>query len=299
MAAEIFELELLGGKYEQRYRRQRPEVEALPWGTIRREDYPAEIVEAARTSWTGSAFQEYRTAVAVTQTLKCLLEARAPLDLIAMASRFPLDEVVHVELCARMAMELGGAVEIVHDPDALVALPREDLDPVLRCADLVVRFFCVGEAISIPMLRGTWHAATRPLARGVLGIIVRDEAAHGTFGFTYLDWALPLLPDSARAPRPLGRRHRHDAEAQLEAPAEPPQDGLQRRPRAGLDGVGGLPRPGVSQPREPGAPPAARPRHPLRERRVTLKGWGERIHALVFLRDSSPRAPNLLKLLWN
>ncbi|MEZ4392954.1 MAG: hypothetical protein R3A48_17855 [Polyangiales bacterium] len=199
MAAEIFELELLGGKYEQRYRRQRPEVEALPWGTIRREDYPPEIVEAARTSWTGSAFQEYRTAVAVTQTLKCLLEARAPLDLIAMASRFPLDEVVHVELCARMAMELGGAVEIVHDPDALVALPREDLDPVLRCADLVVRFFCVGEAISIPMLRGTWHAATHPLARGVLGIIVRDEAAHGTFGFTYLDWALPLLPDSARA----------------------------------------------------------------------------------------------------
>lgn len=199
MSAEVFELELLGGKIEQRYRRQRPEVEALPWGSIRREDFPPEVVEAARASWTQSAFQEYRTSVAVTQTLQCLLEARAPLDLIAMASRFPLDEVVHVELCARMAMDLGGAVPIVHDPDALVALPREDLDPLLRCADLVVRFFCVGEALSIPMLRGTWHAATHPLARGVLGIIVRDEAAHGTFGFTFLDWALPLLPDSARA----------------------------------------------------------------------------------------------------
>lgn len=198
MAAEVFELELLGGKIEQRYRRQRPEVEALPWGSVRVEDYPPEVVEAARRSWTGSAFQEYRTAVAVSQTLKCLIEARAPLDLIAMASRFPLDEIVHVELCARMAMELGGAVEIVHDPDALVALPRDDLDPVLRCADLVVRFFCVGEALSIPMLRGTWHAATHPLPRGVLGIIVRDEAAHGTFGFTFLDWALPLLPESAR-----------------------------------------------------------------------------------------------------
>lgn len=198
MSTELFELELLGGKIEQRYRRQRPEVEALPWGTIRREDYPPEVVEAARTSWTQSAFQEYRTSVAVAQTLKCLIEARAPLDLIAMASRFPLDEVVHVELCARMAMELGGGVPIVHDPDALVALPREELDPLLRCADLVVRFFCVGEALSIPMLRGTWHAATHPLARGVLGVIVRDEAAHGTFGFTFLDWALPLLPESAR-----------------------------------------------------------------------------------------------------
>jgi hypothetical protein len=28
----------------------------------------------------------------------------------------------------------------------------------------------------------------------VLGRIVRDEAAHGVYGWTFLDWALPLLP---------------------------------------------------------------------------------------------------------
>lgn len=197
MSLEVFELEILGGRLEQRYRKSRPEVEKLPWGTLVPSNYAPEIVEAARRSWTQSAFQEYRTAVAVSLALKCLIEARAPVDLIAMATRFPLDEIVHVELCARMAMELGGAVPIVHDPDALVAAAREDFDPLLRCADLVVRFFCVGEALSIPMLRGTWHAATHPLPRGVLGIIVKDEAAHGTFGFTFLDWALPLLPPSA------------------------------------------------------------------------------------------------------
>jgi hypothetical protein len=31
------------------------------------------------------------------------------------------------------------------------------------------------------------------LPRAVLGRIVKDEAAHGTFGFAFLDWALPSL----------------------------------------------------------------------------------------------------------
>jgi hypothetical protein len=37
----------------------------------------------------------------------------------------------------------------------------------------------------------------------VLGRIVRDEAAHGTFGFTFLDWALPSLSEDDR--KHLGR----------------------------------------------------------------------------------------------
>lgn len=54
---------------------------------------------------------------------------------------------------------------------------------------MIVAAYCVGEAFSVPVLRGTWHAARHPLLKGVLGVIVRDEAAHGAFGFTFLDWA--------------------------------------------------------------------------------------------------------------
>jgi hypothetical protein len=64
---------------------------------------------------------------------------------------------------------------------------------------MITRFFCVGEAISIPLLRGTWHAARQPLPKAILGRIVRDEAAHGTFGFTFLDWALGKLDDDGVA----------------------------------------------------------------------------------------------------
>jgi hypothetical protein len=132
MAAEVFELEMLGGAFEKRYRRMRPEVEAMPWGTLDASGYEENVVVAARRAWTGAAFQEHRTAVACSMALRAMTEVRAPLDLIALASRFPLDEVVHVELCARMAMELGGGTEIIHDPDELVADADPSLPPLLR-----------------------------------------------------------------------------------------------------------------------------------------------------------------------
>ena len=193
---ELFELELLGGNTERRFRKMRPEVEAMPWGTLDISKAREEDLIAARLAWTSAAYQEHRTGVACALTLRALIEARAPLDLIAVASRFPLDEMVHVELCARMATELGGGTEIVHDPKAMVLDPDPKQSALMQAAECVVRFFCVGEAISIPLLRATWHVAEHPLPRAVLGRIVKDEAAHGVFGFTFLDWALPLMSDS-------------------------------------------------------------------------------------------------------
>jgi hypothetical protein len=199
MSAELFELELFGGGIEQRYRKMRPEVEAMPWGTLDVSGIPEPALVLARKQWTGAAFQEHRTGIACAATARALFECRAPLDLIALASRFVLDELVHVELCARMAMELGGGTEIVHDPNVLIVDPDPGLSPLLRAADIVVRSFCVGEALSIPLLRGTWKAARHALPRAVLGRIVRDEAAHGTFGFSFLDWALPNFSADDRA----------------------------------------------------------------------------------------------------
>ena len=199
MEDTLFQLELLGEGTERRYRRMRPEVEELPWGTLDRARYPERAVIAARQAWTISAFQEHRTAAACADTLSALVAAMAPLDLVAMATRFPLDEVVHIELCVRLANEIGGGAPLLHDPARLIPKPKPGLSPLLHAADLIVRHFCVGEAISVPLLRGTWHATTHPLTRGVLGWIVKDEAAHGEFGWMFLDWADDQLTDADRA----------------------------------------------------------------------------------------------------
>jgi hypothetical protein len=190
---ELFELELLGGGMERRYRKARPEVEQMPWGTLDVRGLPEAALVAGRRFWTSAAFQEHRTAAACCATLQALVKARAPVDLIAGFSRFPLDEMVHVELCARLAMELGGGTELWHEPSALCADADLSLSPLLQATELVTRNFCVGEALSIPLLHGSWVRAQQPLPRAVLGCIVRDEAAHGVYGWTFLDWVLPLL----------------------------------------------------------------------------------------------------------
>src|SRR5205823_960605 len=59
--------------------------------------------------------------------------------------------------------------------------------------------FCVGEAVSIPILRASARAAVQPLIRAVLWRIVKDEAAHGRFGWLYLDWIGGQLDDGERA----------------------------------------------------------------------------------------------------
>ncbi len=195
---ELFELCMLGGSVERRFRRMRPEIERLPWGTLNPAAHSPELVIEARKSWTHAAYQEHRTGAACAETLRALIAARAPVDLIGVATRFPLDEMVHVEMCARLAEELGGGTHVEHDPRDLIPVPSLDLPPLLRATECVVQYFCVGEALSIPLLRGTWRAAKHPLIKGVLGRIVRDEALHGTFGFTFLGWVNDELGDADR-----------------------------------------------------------------------------------------------------
>ena len=162
-----------------------------PWATLDPARYPAELVRRARRSWTENAFNEYCTFIALGQMLQAMGEAQAPLDLGRMASRFPEEEIVHIELCARMAEQLGGLWPRSFDPDA-VALPLDpSLTPRQRAAELVVHICCVGEAFSLPMLGGALRSAAHPLSRAVLTTIVEDEALHGRFGYLYLAWAEP------------------------------------------------------------------------------------------------------------
>jgi hypothetical protein len=106
--------------------------------------------------------------------------------------------MVHVELCARLVAELGGAIQLMHDPRTIIVEPPREMPALMQAAELIVRNFCVGEALSIPVLRGSWHASRHPLIREVLCRIVKDEAAHGQLGWFFLDWADERLGEPER-----------------------------------------------------------------------------------------------------
>jgi hypothetical protein len=194
-----FDLEWLGGVAEHHFRKVRPGVDEMPWGTLDPRRYPVELVDRARISWTEAAYNEYCTASAFSELLGAMLAAKAPVDLIGMASDFVADEILHVELTSRIAMELGGGAPYAIDFEQLHRKPKPGLTPLQRANELVVYVCCVGEAFSLPMLASAFGSATHPLTRAVLERIVKDEAPHGRLGWLYLEWAEDQLDDAERA----------------------------------------------------------------------------------------------------
>lgn len=193
----LFGLELVGGPWARRLAKRRAGLDALPWGAAGEGASPEDLA-TARVVWTRSAFSEMAAAASFAEIAAHLFAAGAPLDLAAAAGDFVVDEVIHAELCARVAMAFGGAVALDVDLGKLVR-PPVAAEPLLRAAELVVRASCVGEALTVPVLKAAKGRARSPLVRAVIARIARDESAHAQLGAWFLDWAASRLSDADRA----------------------------------------------------------------------------------------------------
>lgn len=191
----VFELAAIGGPWARRLAPRRGWIDDLPWA----EPLPCDDVDL-RLVWTRTAFSEYASAAAFAEIAAALLAAGAPIDLIAAAGDFVVDEIVHTEAAARLAAALGGAIALEVDLTRLVRPPTAAAagDPLLVAAELVVRTACVGEALTVPILKLSRRTAGSPLVEGALDAIVADEASHAQLGWWFLDWAGPQLSDAAR-----------------------------------------------------------------------------------------------------
>lgn len=195
MSDALFDLEWYGGMPAARLRRRRGAVDALPWGTLDARGLSAATLLAARRSYTEGALNEYRTGAAFNELSRALLRARAPVDLTAMCADFVVDEMSHVELNARMAMELGGAAPVNVDV-ANLALEVSAETPLQQALEIAVRVSCVGETLSAPLLAAAARSATHPLTRAVLRRLASEEGAHGAIGWMILEWAQERLDDA-------------------------------------------------------------------------------------------------------
>jgi hypothetical protein len=193
VSARIFELSAVGGPWGRRLAARRAWMDDLPWDEpLPRDD------EAARLVWTRTAFSEYASAAAFAEVAGALLAAGAPIDLVAAAGDFVVDEIVHTEAAARVAGALGGAVALEVDLEKLVRPAAPDRAVLVRAAELVVRTSCVGEALTVPMLKLARSLAGSALIDAVFARVVADESSHAQLGWWFLDWAEPELDDEAR-----------------------------------------------------------------------------------------------------
>ncbi len=183
---EPFRVGWFGGAAERRVRRERSLD--VDFASLDPSAYPEPFVTAARAAWTYGAYQEYCSAAAFATLQTSLLEAGAPIDLVACAGSFVADEMFHVELNTRIALALGGGISPPVDLKVTPKMPGSALEQALAIA---VRTCCVGEAFSLPVLAGTRACSTHPVIRAVLDRIVRDEAPHSQLGWWILEWAQP------------------------------------------------------------------------------------------------------------
>jgi hypothetical protein len=195
---EPFELEWMGGPTEHYFRRVRGGVDAIPWGTIDTKDFSPSILDAARGLWTDLSISEYRAVASFTEVVRALVEAKAPLDMIGMAGNFVADEVLHVELASRMAMELGGGVQRDVDLTRFAMVRDRRRTPFEQANELVLMTCCVSEAFASGTAALTYKAITHPLPRQVYARILQDEAHHHRLGALYFEWAIDRIDEGER-----------------------------------------------------------------------------------------------------
>lgn len=193
MSEALFSPAILGGPWARRISARRAWVDALPWDEV-----PTEQAHAERWAWTQTTHSEYAAAASFASITAALLAAGAPIDLIAVASDFVVDELVHVEVSGRIAAHFGGGVPLEVDLQRLVRPPASS-DPGLRAAELIVRTSCVGESLTVPVLEHSRRKSESPLVRQALRKILKDEVPHAQLGGWFLDWADGWLDDGARA----------------------------------------------------------------------------------------------------
>jgi hypothetical protein len=196
---ELFELSIHGGAPERYYRRLRPDIERLPWKQLRVGRLNPEESTAARHAWTDITLQEYVGSEAHADLFRALVRARAPLDLCAMTARFPLDELAHAEISARVVELLGGGVPVPYRPHNLYRSRKVGTrEPEIEAAEMAILNCCVAESWSSGILQVLAGAAKDPAWRALRMLLAKDEAVHMQPGWLYLDWLAPDLGPSEK-----------------------------------------------------------------------------------------------------
>ena len=192
-----FQLTELGGPWSRRLDRRRRGFDLARPDEIARDLCEADR-ERGRWVWTQSAVSELASAAAFAEIASALVAAGAPIDLVAAAGEFVADEVVHAEISGSLAMAFGGAAPLDVDLQRLVR-PPASVAPLMRAAELLVRTSCIGEALTLPLLKTAARATDNPALAEILANIARDEGPHAELGWWFLDWADDQLDDAARA----------------------------------------------------------------------------------------------------
>jgi len=144
------------------------------------------VTNRVREEWRARIAAEYTSAAIAQQVTLWLIQAGAPPELIDAGLAIVADELAHSRLSHEVYLAAGGTAPPALARDQL-GLPRHDtLELDLLAA--IVRVFCLGETVAVPLFSHLRQTCTEPVARAALDRILVDEVRHREFGWDTLDW---------------------------------------------------------------------------------------------------------------
>ena len=143
------------------------------------------------SEWRNRAEAEYSSAAVAARVVHNLIATGMPRALIHTGQRIVNDELDHAELSLGVWRALGGEGEVQVDVTRLT--PPEG-PPLLLLAQDVLRAFCVGETVAVPLFAAMREGAEHPAVLSALERILRDEAVHRAFGWDALEALVALDP---------------------------------------------------------------------------------------------------------
>jgi len=154
----------------------------------------ADVIAA---EWRRRTEAEYTSAAIAQHVILWLIQLGAPPDLIRDGLGVVADELAHSELSAAVADCAGGTTGApVIDPVSLVLDHGGDRATALVSS--ILRFFCIGETLAVPLFRMLRRRCSVPIAVRALDRVMRDETRHRQFGWDVLDWTLLVGGRSVR-----------------------------------------------------------------------------------------------------
>lgn len=146
--------------------------------------------------WQRRVAAEYRSAALTAQLVHWMTVAGFPHELIGDAMGVVRDELDHARLSTDAMRAYGGTAPPTLDPRAL-AHPERPEGLLASLVDSVLRNFCLGETLAVPLFQAMWRGVTDPVPRGVVQRVLKDEARHRQLGWDLLDELLARDPGVA------------------------------------------------------------------------------------------------------
>lgn len=147
-----------------------------------------------RHFWLSQTAAEYSSAAVSTEFALWLCQNGASPELICQCLDIAKDEIAHATLAYGTAVAAGHSGPLIGSSCTLGS-PTPFAEPRKNLLDVMLRFFCLGETVAVPLFAAMKKSARQLPARTAYARIIHDEPRHSEFGWVALAWMRANWPE--------------------------------------------------------------------------------------------------------